>query len=391
MNHESATSAVAASLPVALVERAVLLSALSFVSRIPEKRNRIPILDNARLRACDGGLRIETTDLDMTAVAHIPAAADARLDLTVPARLLHDTLKGAACDLCEVRQSSETVALDLEGASATLNALPASDFPEPVIAGFSHTFTIPADVLRRLLDKTAFAISTEETRYYLNGVFLHILDSADATDRRLRCVATDGHRMARAECEVPTGAEGMPAFIVPRKAVVEVLRLIPKGTKAKPSREPVTLWVGTSRVRFQVGESWLDTKTIDGSFPDYHRVIPTGNDKRLRVEREPFMAAIKAVMTVSNTKDRAVKLAITDGLLEVSRSDPDHGRSSRLIEADFPHSDMEIGFNCRYLLDILAKIDSEVAVIQLADVGSPALFTAECDGSELFVCMPMRV
>jgi DNA polymerase-3 subunit beta len=183
----------------------------------------------------------------------------------------------------------------------------------------------------------------------------------------------------------------MPGVIVPRKAVAEVLRLIPKGTKAKPSREPVTLWVGVSRVRFQVGTSWLDTKAIDGSFPDYQRVIPTGNDKRLRVEREPFMAAIKAVMAVSSDKERAVRLTITDGLLEVSRSDPDNGRSSRLVEADFPHSDMEIGFNAKYLLDILAKIDSEVAVIELSDLGTPTLFTHECDGSELFLCMPMRV
>jgi DNA polymerase-3 subunit beta len=387
MKHESATAAVATSLPVALVERAALESALAFVSRVVDRRGLIPILYNARLRACDGGLRIEATDMDMSAVAHVPAAVDSRLDLTVPARLLHDTLKGHGCDLCEVRQSSGTVALDLEGASATLNALPASDFPEPAIAGFTHKFTLPADVLRRLLDKTAFAISTEQTRYYLNGVYLHV----DPHNDSLVCVATDGHRLARSLTSCPEGAAGMPGVIVPRKAVAEVLRLIPKGTKAKPSHESVTLWVGVSRVRVQVGTSWLDSTTIDGSFPDYQRVIPTGNDKRLRVEREPFMAAIKAVMAVSSTKDRAVRLTLTDGLLEVSRSDPDNGRSSRLVEAEFPHSDMEIGFNAKYLLDILAKIDSEVAVIELADPGTPTLFTHECDGSELFVCMPMRV
>lgn len=390
MNHESATSAVAASLPVALVERAALESALAFVSRVVERRNSIPILSNARLRACGGGLRVEATDMDMVAVANIPAAVDSRLDLTVPARLLHDTLKGAACDLCEVRQSSGTVALDLEGASATLNALPASDFPELLPEfqpKYSHKFTVPADVLRRLLDKTAFAISTEKTRYYLNGVYLHV----NAHDNSLVCVATDGHRLARSRTGCPDGASGMPGVIVPRKAVAEALRLIPKGTKAKPSREPVTLWVGASRVRFQVGESWLDTKTIDGHFPDYQRVIPTGNDKRLRVEREPFMAALKAVMAVSGDKAGGVRLTLTDGLLEVSRSDPDSGRSSRLVDADFPHSDMEMGFDAKYLLDILAKIDSEVAVIELGDSGSPTLFRHEGDGSELFVCMPMRV
>jgi DNA polymerase III subunit beta len=387
MKHESATSAVATSAPIALVERAALESALAFVSRVVERRNHIPILSNARLRARDGGLRIETTDMDMTAVANIPAAVDSRLDLTVPARLLHDTLKGAACDLCEVRQSSETVALDLEGAAATLNALPATDFPEPAIAGFTHTFTIRADLLRRLLDKTAFAISSEETRFYLKGVFLHV----SPHDGSLVCVATDGHRLARSLASCPEGAKGMPGVIVPRKAVAELLRLVPKGTKAKPSREPITVSVCSSRVRFQVGDSWLDTKTIDGHFPDYQRVIPTGNDKRLRIDREPFMAAIKAVLAVSSEKSRAVKLNITDGFLEVSRSDPDKGRSSRLVEADFPHSDMEIGFNGRYLLDILAKIESEAAIIELADFGSPTLFSNECDGSELFVCMPLRV
>jgi DNA polymerase-3 subunit beta len=403
MNINSATSAVAASLPVALVERAALESALAFVARIPERRNYIPILSNARLRAGDGGLRIETTDMDMLACTTVPAAVDCRLDVTVPARLLHETLKGQTCELVDVRPApyddpympggviqSDRVALDFEGSETVLHGMPASDFPDLGAVDFSHTFALRADVLRRLLDKTAFAISTEETRYYLNGVFLHVLDSADVTRQRLRCVATDGHRLARAECQVPDGAHGMPPVIVPRKAVAEALRLIPKGTKAKPSKELVTVSVSTTRVRFSVGSSYLDSKVIDGHFPDYARVIPTGNDKRLTVHREAFAEAIKAVSAVSIEKSRAFKLSLTDGLLEVSVSNPDTGRSSRMVECEWPHPDFETAFNAKYVLDIISKLEAEHMTVMMGDPGSPALFFDGQDSSELFVCMPMR-
>lgn len=399
MKHESAISTAAIALPLALVERSALASALAFVSRIPERKGTIPILANARLRAFDGGLRIEATDMDMSAVWHVPGAVDSRFDVTVPARLLHDTLKGQSSELVEVRpvadpvpmpaggvRQHQRVSFDFEGQETTLNGMPACDFPEPAIAGFTHRFTVRADMLRRLLDKTAFAISTEETRYYLNGVYLHV-----NSDDTLFCVATDGHRLARAEIPAPDGAAGMPGVIVPRKAVAEALRLIPKGTNAKPSRELVTVSIGPSRVRFQVGDSWLDTKVIDGHFPDYQRVIPTGNDKILRVEREAFAAAVKAVMAVSNDKSRGVKLSITDGLLEASRSDPDNGCSSRIVEAEFNASDMEVGFNAKYLLDILGKLESEAVTFLLSDPGSPALIFDTQGGPELYVLMPMRV
>lgn len=399
MKYDSATSAAAIAMPIALVERAALASALAFVSRIPERRGAIPILANARLRAFDGGLRIEATDMDMSAVAHVPGAVDSRFDVTIPARLLHDTLKGQSSELVEVRPIADTVPMpvngvrqhervsfDFEGQETTLNGMPACDFPEPEVAGFTHRFTVRADLLRRLFDKTAFAISTEETRYYLNGVYLHV--NSDGT---FICVATDGHRLAKAEMATPEGAAGMPGVIVPRKAVAEALRLIPRGTSARPSRELVTVSIGQSRVRFQVGDSWLDTKVIDGCFPDYQRVIPTGNDKILRVEREPFAAAIKAVMAVSSDKSRPIKLSITDGLLEASRNDPDNGRSSRLIEAEFTAPDMEVGFNAKYLLDILGKLESEVITVSLSDPGSPALISDSEGGPELYVLMPMRI
>lgn len=399
MKHDSAISTAATALPIALVERSALASALAFVSRIPERKGHIPILANARLRAFEGGLRIEATDLEVSAVAHVPGAVDSRFDVTVPARLLHDTLKGQSSELVEVRpvadpvpmpaggvRQHERVSFDFEGQETTLHGMPACDFPEPAIAGFTHRFRVRADVLRQLFDKTAFAISTEETRYYLNGVYLHV-----NSDDTLFCVATDGHRLARAEMPAPDGAAGMPGVIVPRKAVAEALRLIPKGTSARPSRELVTVSIGQNRVRFQVDESWLDTKVIDGHFPDYQRVIPTGNDRTLRIEREPFAAAIKAVMAVSSDKSRGVKLSITDGLLEASRSDPDNGCSSRLIEAEFTASDMEIGFNAKYLLDILGKLESDVVTIRLSDPGSPALVSDSEGGPELYVLMPMRV
>jgi DNA polymerase-3 subunit beta len=412
MNIHTASTALAASLPVALMERAKLESALKFVSGTVERRTHIPILANARLRSWSGGLRIEATDMDMVACAVVPAAVDSRLDVTIPARMLLDTVKGQGSELIEMRPSqdtdSERVTLDFEGSQTVLNGLPAVDFPSPDEPRFTHVFTVPADQLRRLLDKTSFAISTEETRYYLNGVYLHAavvekpwcaIEGGGGRVEVLRCVATDGHRLARADAPLPEGAEGMPAVIVPRKAVSEAMRLIPRGTKRKPATDPVTVSVGPARVRFAVGGCHLCTKVIDGTFPDYQRVIPTDNAKRLRIERAPFAAAIQAVMTIQSERGRSVKLTIKDGMLEASVSHPEHGSSSRLVECEFRNPDneigfnasFEIGFNARYLLDILARCEAEVVTVAMGNSGSPALFFDKADGPELFVCMPMRV
>ena len=262
----------------------------------------------------------------------------------------------------------------------TLQTLPESDFPDLAAGDMTHKFALAASDLKRLIDKTQFAISTEETRYYLNGIYLHVAGAAKS--QTLRAVATDGHRLAQTDLPVPAG---MPGIIVPRKTVTEVQRLI------EDNATEVTVELSSAKIRFSIGDVVLTSKLIDGTFPDYARVIPSGNDKELVVDKKDFEAAVDRVSTVSSERGRAVKLSLTGGKLILSVTNPDSGSATEEIEVEYDSDPIDIGFNSRYLLDIAAQLDGEVAVLRLADPGSPTLIEDKDAKGSLYVLMPMRV
>jgi DNA polymerase-3 subunit beta len=237
--------------------------------------------------------------------------------------------------------------------------------------------------MKRLIDRTQFAISTEETRYYLNGIYLHAAGSAKAST--LRAVATDGHRLAQVDLPLPKGAEGMPGVIVPRKTVGEVQRLI------EDNEAEIRLELSQGKIRFTIGNVVLTSKLIDGTFPDYGRVIPQNNDKELIVDKGDFAAAVDRVSTISSERGRAVKLALSPGKLVLSVNNPDSGSATEELEVEYAADALDIGFNSRYLLDIAAQIEGEVAVLRLADPGSPTLIQDRDHRNALYVLMPMRV
>ena len=265
----------------------------------------------------------------------------------------------------------------------SLQTLPESDFPDLAAGEMTHKFTLTAKDLKRLIDKTQFAISTEETRYYLNGIYLHVAGSGKA--QKLRAVATDGHRLAQVELDAPKGAEGMPGIIVPRKTVGEVQRLI------EDLDAEVAIELSQTKIRFSIGDVVLTSKLIDGTFPDYGRVIPAGNDKTLVVDKPEFEAAVDRVSTVSSERGRAVKLALSAGKLVLTVTNPDSGSATEELEVEYDADPLDIGFNSRYLLDIASQIEGEVAVLKLADPGSPTLIQDKDFGNALYVLMPMRV
>jgi DNA polymerase III subunit beta len=265
----------------------------------------------------------------------------------------------------------------------TLQTLPESDFPDLAPGEMTHKFPLKAADLKRLIDKTQFAISTEETRYYLNGIYLHAANSGKT--QTLRAVATDGHRLAQAELDLPKGATGMPGIIVPRKTVSEVQRLMEDG------EAEVAIELSPGKIRLTVGQAILTSKLIDGTFPDYGRVIPANNDKELVVDKKEFEAAVDRVSTVSSERGRAVKLSITAGKLSLSVTNPDSGSANEELEVEYDAEPLDIGFNSRYLLDIAAQIESEAAVLKLADPGSPTLIQDKDARGALYVLMPMRV
>ena len=350
------------------VERAELLKSLGHVHRVVERRNTIPILGNVLMRAEKSALNLKATDLDLEVIETIAAEVAPGGSTTVPAHMFYEIVRKLPEGSQVVLEASGDRAMMVIRAGRsrfTLQTLPESDFPDLAAGDMSHKFTLAAPELKRLLDKTQFAISTEETRYYLNGIYLHIAGSGK--NATLRAVATDGHRLAQAELAVPSGAAGMPGVIVPRKTVNEVQRLV-EGSEAE-----VGIEVSPAKIRFTLGDVVLTSKLIDGTFPDYGRVIPSGNDKLLTVDKKDFEAAVDRVSTVSSERGRAVKLSLTAGRLVLSVTNPDSGSATEEIEVDYDGDPIDIGFNSRYLLDIAAQIDGEVAILKLADPGSPTL------------------
>ena len=368
------------------LERAALLKSLGHVHRVVERRTTIPILSNVLVRAEGQALRLKATDLDLEVVEDIPADVGQPGATTLPAHVLHDIVRkfpdGAQVTLDMTGDTSQML-LRSGRSRFQLQCLPESDFPDISAGELTHTFSLPASQLKTLIEKTQFAISTEETRYYLNGIFMHTLEVDGATV--LRAVSTDGHRLARVQVPAPDGAADMPGVIVPRKAVAEVQKLIEDPTAT------VKIELSTTKIRFTFGEVVLTSKLIDGTFPDYARVIPTGNDKRLVVEKGPFKAAVDRVSTISSERGRAVKLAIADGKLTLSVNNPDSGSAVEELDVDYDSTPLDIGFNAKYLIDIADQLDSDTALLKLNDAGSPTLVQDRDDAPALYVLMPMRV
>jgi DNA polymerase-3 subunit beta len=367
------------------LERAELVKALAHVHRVVERRNTIPILANVLIRAGKNGLELKATDLDLEIVETVAAEVKQASATTVPAHMFYDIVrKLPEGSQVELQSGSDRNSLQVRAGRSrfTLQTLPETDFPDLAAGELPHRFKLASGDLKRLVDKTQFAISTEETRYYLNGIYLHVVDEKAAL---LRAVATDGHRLAQVDLTAPKGAAGMPGIIVPRKTVSEVQRLL------EDAGEEVEIEISPAKIRFSLGSVVLTSKLIDGTFPDYGRVIPVGNDKILVVDKGEFAAAVDRVSTVSSERGRAVKLSVASGKLTLSVTNPDSGSATEELEVEYGADPIDIGFNSRYLIDITNQIEGEKATLKLADPGSPTLLEDSDSAGALYVLMPMRV
>jgi DNA polymerase-3 subunit beta len=338
------------------------------------------------LRAQGSILEVKATDLEREVIEQVPAEVKQAGATTVQAHVLHDiTRKLRDGAQVEIMRDPERERLTITSGQSrfALQTLSPEDFPDLAAGEMGSEFELPAEDLKRLIDKTRFAISTEETRYYLNGIYLHI--AGTGVKRMLRAVATDGHRLAQVELPAPQGSTGMPGIIIPRKTVHELHRLV-EGNEA-----PVRVAVSAAKVRFELGTVVMTSKLIDGTFPDYGRVIPQSNDKELRVSNAEFASAVDRVSTIASERGRAVKLAIEQGKLTLSVVNPEGGSATEELPADYGSSQMEIGFNARYLLDISGQLETDTARLLLADSGSPTLVRDGDDETALYVLMPMRV
>ncbi|MCB2059702.1 MAG: DNA polymerase III subunit beta [Novosphingobium sp.] len=370
----------------ATIERATLLRCLSHVQSVVERRNTIPILSNVLIEASgDGALKVMATDLDLQVVETMSAVSvDTPGAITVSAHLLFDIARKLPEGSQVSLDAADNKMVVKAGRSRfSLPTLPRDDFPVIVEGELPTSFEIPAMTLAQLIDRTRFAISTEETRYYLNGIFLHV------SDDELKAAATDGHRLARFNLARPEGAEGMPDIIVPRKCVGELRKLLEEALDTN-----VEVDLSASKIRFTLGGEngvVLTSKLIDGTFPDYTRVIPTSNDKLLKLDPKSFFEGVDRVATIATEKTRAVKMALEKDKVTLSVTSPDNGTAAEELPADYSADGIEIGFNANYLKDILSQIEGDTVELHLADAGAPTLIRQNEKSQALYVLMPMRV
>ena len=372
-------------------DRATLLKALAHIQSVAEKRNTIPILANVLIVVKDGRLSLTATDMEIAVVEQIASGAVRDGSTTAPAAVLYEIVRklpeGAEVEL-DHSGGDAPLALRAGRYATSLNVLAVDDFPSMTTGSLPHSFHIPAPVLRGLIDRTRFAISTEETRYYLNGIYLHVADGGSGeAGPMLRAVATDGHRLARVQTELPAGAAGMPGVIVPRKTINELRKLLDEAA------DDVEVGLSETRIQFTVGSVMLTSKLIDGTFPEYERVIPRDNDKILRVGKKDFSDAVARVAAISQERSRPVKLSIDRNLLILSAASPDQGTAKEELDegrVTYDSTPLEIGFQARYLNDITDQIEKDVE-FAFSDSAAPTVVRDVDSPSALYVLMPMRV
>lgn len=370
----------------ASVERNVLLKAMSQAQSIVERRNAIPILSNVLLTASSEGLSVRATDGDIDILESVKAEVSQEGGTTASAHYLHDVVrKLPQGSLVQLSDDGAEGRLEVKAGRSQfrLFTLPREDFPQFDDSEYPCTFSIAGKALKALFDKSKFAISTEETRYYLNGVNMHSAESDG--EKVFRCVATDGHKLARVDAPLPSGADGMPNVIVPRKTVLELLRLL-EGLDGD-----IEVSVSDSKVRFKTEDVTLVSKLVDGTFPDYQHVIPTDNKLRMEVDAREFMVAVDRMATLASERSNALKFAIEDDRMEISVNSQEGGAGQEELAVTYKDTKLEVGFNAKYLLEIAALVEKGNAIMLLSSTNGPTLVRAEDDESAVYVVMPMRV
>ena len=370
------------------IDRSALLSALQHVHSVVERRNTIPILSNVLIEAKEDGVYLTATDMDIAVIEKIDLGKSEVMQLgtiTTSAQMLYDIVRKLPENIKVelLSENNDRLGIKASSSSFALNCLPAEDFPSISQEEFKYSFSLGANDLIRLIDKTSFAMSLEETRYYLNGIYLHAVKGAEGN--KLRTVSTDGHRLSRVDMPIPEGANDIPGVIVPRKTIMEIRKLL------EDHSDNISLSLSDNKIKLSFNNVILTSKLLDGTFPDYSRVIPEQNDKTVNISNQLLSEAVDRVSTVSTDKTRAIKVNINKGNLIISATNPDKGSASESLEVIYDGDEVEIGFNSKYVLDVARQIKGTEIIIKLSDSVSPTLVYDKDDEDVLFVLMPMRV
>ena len=374
-NHQAALSVK--------LQRNHFLKALSHAQGVVEKRTTVPILSHILLEAFDSQVNLTATDLEVAIIETIQAEVSVPGRLAIPAQMMFDIvrkLKDESDIFLNVDANSGRIKLTSGKSEFKIPFLSADDFPVINSGKQPFKFSLPASTIKDFMDKTRFAMSMEETRYFLNGIYLHAYQGHE-----LRVVATDGHRLAKVSSAMPKGAENIPGVIVSRKTVNEVLKL------AHDAVIDVEILLSETQISFKFSDVFLTARLIDGNFPDYEKVIPQKNDKVILVDMDSFSESIDRVSTISAEKNRGVKLSIHPSKMIISATSSDAGSANEEIEIEYEGVSFDIGFNSKYLLDIAQQIGSDNAEFHCSDSSAPVMVKGQHDDECLYVLMPMRV
>jgi len=360
-------------------EREKILSPLQTVIGVVERRQTMPILANVLLSAKNDRLSVTATDLEVELVASASVSVQQNGEITVPGRKFLDICRalpeGAAISLVV---ETDKVTVKAGRSRFTLSTLPASDFPTVDEINAQQTLRLAQADFRRLLDKTHFSMAQQDVRYYLNGMLLEV------DGKNLRAVATDGHRLALCEIELPSKAKSAQQVIVPRKGVLELQRIL-------GSEGDVDLAIGTNHIRAQIGDVRFTSKLIDGRFPEYSRVIPAQPTRQVRADRDLLRSSLQRTAILANEKYRGIRLALKTNTLTIQAHNPEQEEAEEELEVTYGGEDLEVGFNVNYLLDALAAVDGDQVVIGLTDANSSCLVHAPESSHSRYVVMPMRL
>ena len=369
----------------AKIKKKKLMQALSHLHGVVEKRNTIPILANVLLEAKDKIISLAATDMEIAEIESISCEVLQEGSITTPAHVLYDIVRKLpeASEIELESKEGKKLEIKTDKIAFSLMCLPPNDFPDIHSGDFPKGFEIESTNLCRLIDKTLFSVSTEETRYYLNGIYLHSIKEDNG--EVLRAVATDGHRLSRLSADLPVNANNLEGVIIPRKTVIELKKIIDNNDTL------VKVQIAKNKIKFVVNNIIITSKLLDGAFPDYARVIPNNNNKELIIETKEFVDAVDRVSTLSSDRTKAIKFNIRKSNLEISAENPDHGSAKENLNVHYSGDDLEIGFNSRYLLDIAKQINGANIKFLMSDKLSPTLIFDDDDKLALYLLMPMHI
>ncbi len=362
------------------ISREVLLQPLSQVIGVVERRQTLPVLANFMLSAREGRLVVTGTDMEVELISSVPADIDQDGEITVPARKLVDIIK-ALPDGANIKfsVSDDKATLTAGRSRFTLATLPASEFPATDQVETLENIAVAESTLKKMMDKTSFAMANQDVRYYLNGLLF------DFVGQQLRAIATDGHRLAICDLESSVDITSDRQLIVPRKGVMELSRML------SGDEDEVTLAIGRNHIRLVKGDTTFTSKLIDGRFPDYKAVVPVGADKQMLVDKATFIQALQRAAILSNEKYKGVKLEASGSTIKIVAHNPQHEEAVEEIEAELNFDRLAVGFNVTYLLDALMAIDTEQVSLELKDANSSCLVSAPDSDINRHVVMPLKL